>query len=400
MEQLDKKYQLHYFFYTEADDETEGNSIYVYLRAYKQMIVFRYLAENYDGAHLTTFNDVLAILRENNDWEKEYECVNGLVRQFATQVDPLCHDLPLDDPVGLEDYLYVDTHAFNVLPDEDDKSAWKAVYEGLDTVKTASRGFIVDQDYRNDSLAWTTQYNSNQVTIAADDICADGHPCLRPPGKAFLKGVEEDCFVKLFEAEPSEYKATEEELLKYRQIHEAISRGDLPADMRISRMKGVVVDSDIDDWSENRLVAMLLDFIPNKGTLKRAAWRSSTTDHMRRKWASDLDKMVATLHEAGIVWGDVHPGNVIVDEHNELWIVDFGGGFIYGWIDDEMQDSTEGDLQGVARIRDWLKEISITMDPANESDIDYAWDPWAPPTQSEEGQNEDEEGTYPLGIGR
>lgn len=53
------------------------------------------------------------------------------------------------------------------------------------------------------------------------------------------------------------------------------------------------------------------------------------------------------LHNAGIIWGDVKPDNIMIDEKNNPWIVDFGGGYNSGWVDEDMMETVEGDLQGI-----------------------------------------------------
>lgn len=74
----------------------------------------------------------------------------------------------------------------------------------------------------------------------------------------------------------------------------------------------------------------------------------------RRKWARQISETVRQIHDVGLVWGDAKAGNVLVDEKDDAWIVDFGGSWTEGWVDPELADSIEGDRQGLARIQSLL----------------------------------------------
>lgn len=48
--------------------------------------------------------------------------------------------------------------------------------------------------------------------------------------------------------------------------------------------------------------------------------------------------------------GDVKPDNVLIDSKDNTWLIDFGGGFNSGYVDENVIETVEGDLQGVSRI--------------------------------------------------
>ncbi|KAK2668010.1 hypothetical protein RAB80_017201 [Fusarium oxysporum f. sp. vasinfectum] len=52
------------------------------------------------------------------------------------------------------------------------------------------------------------------------------------------------------------------------------------------------------------------------------------------------------LHEEGIVWGDAKPDNVLIDKDENAWIIDFGGSYTPGWVDEDKAETFEGDYQG------------------------------------------------------
>jgi len=71
----------------------------------------------------------------------------------------------------------------------------------------------------------------------------------------------------------------------------------------------------------------------------------------RKRWAAQIEETVGELHRHGIVWGDAKPGNVIIDEHDDAWLIDFGGGYTSTWVDEPVAESVEGDLQAVGRMK-------------------------------------------------
>jgi serine/threonine protein kinase len=106
------------------------------------------------------------------------------------------------------------------------------------------------------------------------------------------------------------------------------------------------------------LVGLLLTYIENKGTLGDVAPWSDCTNEDRLRRSIQIQNYVKCLHEAGVVWGDAKPENVLVDMNGDAWLIDFGGSYTLGWVDEDKQETMEGDLQGVQRIDDWLHECS------------------------------------------
>ena len=59
-----------------------------------------------------------------------------------------------------------------------------------------------------------------------------------------------------------------------------------------------------------------------------------------------------------MVWGDVKPDNIMIEkESNHVMLVDFGGGFSTGWIENRLQDTEAGDLQGLSRVLEYIDKI-------------------------------------------
>lgn len=75
---------------------------------------------------------------------------------------------------------------------------------------------------------------------------------------------------------------------------------------------------------------------------------------MRTRWASQVDDTLTQLHDAGIVWGDAMPEEVLVDRNDDAWIADFGRGYTEGWVECELAGTKEGDLQALGRITKFI----------------------------------------------
>ncbi|KAM0419091.1 hypothetical protein ACHAPT_012030 [Fusarium lateritium] len=81
---------------------------------------------------------------------------------------------------------------------------------------------------------------------------------------------------------------------------------------------------------------------------------AATTAETRQKWSSQIHESIQRIHQQGFVWGDGKPNNIIIDELDDIWLIDFGGGFTHGWVDEELADTAEGDDQARAKIEKLL----------------------------------------------
>jgi serine/threonine protein kinase len=131
------------------------------------------------------------------------------------------------------------------------------------------------------------------------------------------------------------------------QAFKKIAGADVAPDARICRLHGVVRNED------GLVMGMLLTYIEHDRTLSLAV-RRDTPFPLRKQWMDQISETLAKLHQAGVVWGDAKPENVLVDTANNAWIVDFGGGYTPGWVDEDKAETIEGDLQGMANILTWI----------------------------------------------
>ena len=82
----------------------------------------------------------------------------------------------------------------------------------------------------------------------------------------------------------------------------------------------------------------------------------------RRKWAEQVQRTVQSMHAIDVVWGDVKPGNVVIDVANgDAVVIDFEGGATRGWVDQEIMETKAGDMQGLGRLVDYILNDSSAL---------------------------------------
>lgn len=134
------------------------------------------------------------------------------------------------------------------------------------------------------------------------------------------------------------------EIGTYRKIGDASLDGML----NIPRLLGLVGND------EDGVFGLLLSYVDcDRKTLLCAAKQDTPMD-LKRKWSLQITSLLNHLHEAGIVWGDVKPDNVLIDRNENAWLIDFGGGYTEGWVPKELAGSLEGDSEGLRRMLDFI----------------------------------------------
>lgn len=196
---------------------------------------------------------------------------------------------------------------------------------------------------------------SYDIELPAD---AEEHPLLHGPSKVIAKESRTECFFKGLGAAS---KGTINELIVLHTIDNATKNGSLASEARVCRLHGLVVDSLGPHRSDKRVVGMLLTYIETKrrgifGTLHYVAHEEQSRRHFHR-WANDLNNTLDGLRKAGCIWGDAKPDNVLVDNEDNVWLVDFGGGYTLAWLGEEQQGAQRGDLDAMKKIRQWLEQL-------------------------------------------
>ncbi|KAE9373738.1 hypothetical protein N431DRAFT_438912 [Stipitochalara longipes BDJ] len=132
-----------------------------------------------------------------------------------------------------------------------------------------------------------------------------------------------------------------------------VARSDFVDSIRVPRLLGLVTSAET-----GMIIDILEEYIPtgmqsHLRQLKDEGMEVST--EKRKKWGAQVRETVDLLHKIGVIWGDGKPHNVLIHEvTDDAWVIDFGGSYTEGWVDEELMETLEGDEQAVGKIRDFL----------------------------------------------
>ncbi|KAI0452861.1 hypothetical protein F5B21DRAFT_515818 [Xylaria acuta] len=214
--------------------------------------------------------------------------------------------------------------------------------EGLDTQEHGwSDPFIrADKQYSSDLQQWTRLLQISDVELrykSPQDVL------IKPPSRAAVghsnDSARTTCFYKRFELSFGQRHARNE-LMNLEKITKAhLPR---PPDARVCRLHGVVQGG-------IGLAGMPFSWIDKKSVLSQGLAEESTAE-LRKRWARQIKVTLEWLHECGIIWGDVKAQNVLIDKEDNAWIIEFGGSYTTGWVDEDKAGTLEGDMQGLEKI--------------------------------------------------
>ena len=122
--------------------------------------------------------------------------------------------------------------------------------------------------------------------------------------------------------------------------------------IRVPKLHGFVSSRNSENPTE--ISGMLLTNIKSPRSLAFEDVVRNASLALRERWVQQLQQMINEFHMAGIIWGDAKPDNILVDLEDNLWIIDFGGSYTPGWVDEELMETVQGDLQGLSRIIDFI----------------------------------------------
>ncbi|KAI1018025.1 hypothetical protein LB504_003990 [Fusarium proliferatum] len=132
--------------------------------------------------------------------------------------------------------------------------------------------------------------------------------------------------------------------------------GDSKAAIRVPKLLGLIATPE-----NGKTVGFLEEYIPvsearDLSTLGSIDDDSAIDEGRRRKWASQVQNTVDLLHKIGITWGDGKASNVLIHrETDDAWVIDFGGGWTEGWVDEELSGTVKGDEVAVKKIMGYLQ---------------------------------------------
>ncbi len=107
------------------------------------------------------------------------------------------------------------------------------------------------------------------------------------------------------------------------------------------------------------VIGILIGYIPHKyhslralldGVERGTIAPAEASISLRQKWATQIRRTVTGLHGLGILWLDIKTDNVLIDEHDDAVVIDFGGGNTMGWVDHDKYGTMEGERQGLDKI--------------------------------------------------
>lgn len=187
-------------------------------------------------------------------------------------------------------------------------------------------------------------YRPDQIEIPISD---ESNTLPAVPRKVYIQGQQiQVAFLKSIGA--GDVNNMCRELEAYTKIQSAL----FSKPINTSRLLGVVRIP-----SSGRIVGLLLSYIESKDNKTLLCMgKDPRYGSMRHKWLSQITQSIEGLHMCGAIWGDAKPDNVLIDTQYDAYLIDFGGGYTRGWVDEELANTAEGDLQGLQRISEFLFE--------------------------------------------
>ncbi|KAF5581285.1 hypothetical protein FPCIR_10278 [Fusarium pseudocircinatum] len=122
------------------------------------------------------------------------------------------------------------------------------------------------------------------------------------------------------------------------KIREYFVRGSI----RVPQLYGYIHHNDT-----KQILGLLRQWVPGR---RLDDIVTSAPPENKKKWASQVRETIETLHQHGLIWGNGKTGNIIIDEQDNAWLIDFGGGYTQGWIDEELAETKQGDEQALEKI--------------------------------------------------
>ncbi|TVY44624.1 hypothetical protein LSUB1_G001178 [Lachnellula subtilissima] len=142
------------------------------------------------------------------------------------------------------------------------------------------------------------------------------------------------------------------QLLREVDMHLRIRHAGLQDKIKVANLHSIVVSDDA-----KMTIGLLLDLIPSTSDSLYSHKNRALASEYHARWKQQITATVRQLHSHGLVWGDVHPGNIVIDTSFNAWVVDFGGGSIVEFVPRKKVGTKAGDWHGVGKILDeWILE--------------------------------------------
>ncbi|KAF4775119.1 hypothetical protein HER10_EVM0006706 [Colletotrichum scovillei] len=289
----------------------------------------------------------LELLRSGEDEQDDFyveDACDWLSRMFEpliTQLAPPSSVLPNGSLPTLSQYLFPPHIVCGLDATDDVPHPYQAENQNHGW---CSPVVVADDELLGNLDQWARSYDPSDIEILYDrpeDVL------IRRPTKVLVDAENGDkimCYFKHFGLSFGQAHARSE-LARLNEI--ATAQIPSAPDAWICRLHGIVRDG-------NNLMGMLFNWIEKKGVLSRARANQSTSE-IRKRWRTQISTSLKQLHCKGIVWGDAKAENVLIDQDDNAWIIDFGGSYTPGWVDQEKAGTMAGDAQGLTKILDFLR---------------------------------------------
>ncbi|KAI9719548.1 MAG: hypothetical protein M1828_006177 [Chrysothrix sp. TS-e1954] len=199
--------------------------------------------------------------------------------------------------------------------------------------------------YLDDMTKRLPRFKAIDIELVPDPEDPDGHLFRGPPRQVRTADGQLHFF------KPA---TSPTQMVREPRIYAELRRKGLADMPNISRLNGLVISG-----NGYYTAGMLIEWIDMVGDLRDRVCLQATQHH--RKWMNQVRQVVTTLHDNGLVWGDVHPGNVVIDQNWDAVVVDFGGGYLRPFLTNRECNTVEGDEAGMHRLFRHLRGTTITM---------------------------------------
>ncbi|KAI8675599.1 Protein kinase domain-containing protein [Fusarium keratoplasticum] len=275
----------------------------------------------------------LFFLRVAEEFELDGFTVEDLWDWAAEPLFPLFRDMPPPDKTHqstLDDFFNPETFVYTLRAVSDNLVPEKCENQNQDSMF----GILLPDEL---CTPWTS--------VKPSEIRVCEEKAIGPPNHTPRKVLLEDdtvAFLKLMHRGDKQFLKTE--LDAYYKIDKA----RLDSTTRVSRLHGLVRDD------RGAILGLLLTYIDCKNLTLSCAVKPETPTALREKWAAQLRDIITQLHNAGLVWGDAKPDNVLIDSNKDAWIVDFGGGYTEGWVPKTLAGTVEGDTVAFEKMVEFI----------------------------------------------
>lgn len=240
--------------------------------------------------------------------------------------------------VSLQEYIFPKYLVFH-LDIIDEKLTPRRIFPNGDPLYPSCVRF--DDAFLNDLQTWTTLWDPRAIQLSFPN---PEDALFKQPKKVLLPSQQLECFFK-----PCHFAV---EAMRELKAYKAIAAAGLHEEgLKLCRMHGVVLDD------REFVLGILLSHVNSCLPLSMLVCPDDPDDPpqtLRQAWMQQIDTTVSKFHKAGIVWGDVKAANVLIDPDSNAWVVDFGGGYTRGWVDEAVAGTVKGDEMGMANMRTFL----------------------------------------------